>query len=79
MRMRRRGGKKSRCVKCERAGLHLAWVEGPAAVQGFCTPGSKVNVVRTLHKVWTNKRDIYGPVSRSDSVSYKSMTQIGQV
>lgn len=55
--------------KCERADLHLGWVQGP--VQGLCRSGSKVNAVRTPHKVWANLSDIYGLISLSDSMSYK--------
>lgn len=69
-------GKEKRCVKYEMTVLDLtfprvltergrgSWmVGGQWAGQGLCRLGSKVNVVRTLHKVCTIKDIFMGPLA----------------
>lgn len=57
------------CVKCEMTDLHLTFlrvlsmVGGQWAGQGLCRLGSKVNMVRVLHKVCTIKEIFMGPLA----------------
>lgn len=57
-------------------------LEGRSSFGGGASSGSLqigVKGQRSEDKAWTNKSDNYGPISRSNSTSYESKTQIGPV